>query len=198
MAELPRRGLAWPPILVGHSLGADLIVNYASELRGTAAGLILLDGANPVPEPFVTAADLPELRALWDEFVTQQEAVVDSRRRVLLSVQDIMDLNLEVEAFRSGILGRYNKIDCPISMIMSTSMAGEGDGERTVWRNRNWRAGVERLARQRPDISISWLHGGHGLPFTHAQDRSNRGDPARPAGTVTSPTLPGSGRMIRC
>ncbi|MFE3961031.1 alpha/beta fold hydrolase [Nocardia sp. NPDC059091] len=106
MTELPRLGLSSVPVLVGHSLGADLVVNYASEFCGTAAGLVLLDGANPVPEPFLTEADLPELRTLWEDFATQQQAVKDSPQQVLLSVQDIVDVNLEVEAFRFEIRQR--------------------------------------------------------------------------------------------
>ncbi|MDQ7803120.1 hypothetical protein Q5425_05230 [Amycolatopsis sp. A133] len=71
-------------------------------------------------------------------------------RQVLLAPQDFLDPNLEIEAVRAGILDRYLQIDRPIRMIMATSMAGDGDAGRTGWRNRNWRAGVERLVRAWP------------------------------------------------
>ncbi|MEO3796884.1 hypothetical protein ABGB14_42360 [Nonomuraea sp. B10E15] len=71
---------------------------------------------------------------------------------------------------RSDILDRYRKIDRPISMIMSTSMAGDG-GEGQVSRlNQHWRAGVERLVREQPHIATTWLDADHGLVFTHARD----------------------------
>lgn len=67
MAELGNRGLPAAPVLVGYSLGADLAVHYASEHPDTVAGLVLIDGANPVPEPFITEAVLPEFRAMWED-----------------------------------------------------------------------------------------------------------------------------------
>ncbi|WP_405164225.1 alpha/beta hydrolase [Nocardia sp. NBC_01499] len=51
------------PVLAGHSLGADTAVHYASAHPDAVAELALIDGANPVPEPFRTEAELPESRA---------------------------------------------------------------------------------------------------------------------------------------
>lgn len=163
MAELGRLDLPSAPVLVGYSLGADLAVHYASERPDTVAELVLIDGANPVPEPFVTEADLPEFRAMWEVLATRHA------RQMLLAAQEILDLNLEVDVVRSEILDRYRKIDRPISMIMSTAMAGRGEG-RAQWRNQNWRAGIERLVRERPDIPTSWLDADHRLVFTHAPE----------------------------
>ena len=59
MSELGHTEPGAAPLLVGYSLGADLVVHYASEHPGTVAELVLIDGANPVPEPFITEADLP-------------------------------------------------------------------------------------------------------------------------------------------
>jgi len=70
---------------------------------------------------------------------------------------------------RSEILDRYRKIDSPISMIMSASMAGDSGEGLAPQRNQNWRAGIERLVRECPIISTSWLEADHRLVFTHAQ-----------------------------
>jgi esterase len=157
-------------MLVGYSLGADLAVHYASEHPDTVAGLVLIDGANPVPEPFITDADLPAFRAMWEELATQQEAERGTARQVLLTAQEILDLNLEIDLVRSGILDRYRKIDRPITMIMSTSMAGDsGEGPAPRF-NQNWRAGVERLVREHPHIATTWVDADHQLVFTHAQE----------------------------
>jgi esterase len=157
------------PVLVGYSLGADLAVHHAAAHPGTVDRLVLVDGANPVPEPFVTDSDLPVFRAMWDDMAVENEARRGTARQVLLTGQQILDLNVEIDEVRSRILGRYREIDCPISMVMSTSMAGDS-GEGLVERcNRNWRAGVERLARERPEIVVSWLDADHGLVFTHAR-----------------------------
>ncbi|MFD0686138.1 alpha/beta fold hydrolase [Actinomadura fibrosa] len=170
MAELHHLGLDAAPVLVGYSLGADLAVHYASEHPGTVDRLVLIDGANPVPEPFITEALLPELRAMWEDMVTQREAERGTARQVVLTAQEILDLNVEIDAVRSGILDRYRRIDRPISMIMSTSMAGDsGEGYAPRF-NQNWRAGVEQLVREQPRISTTWLDADHALVFTHAPE----------------------------
>lgn len=167
LAHVNRLDPTGRPILVGHSLGADLIVHYTAAHPGTVAGLVLVDGANPVPEPFITAADLPEFRALFASLVREGEAGAPTVR---LTGREILDLNLEVEKVRTEILDRFRVIDCPISMIMSTSMAGDSDTERAAWRNRNWQAGIRRLVREQPHIGVRWLAAGHGSVRTHARE----------------------------
>lgn len=159
-----------PAVLVGHSLGADLAVHYAAEHPDAVAGLVLLDGANPVPEPLFTEADLPEFRAMAEGLRDELEQARGTARQVLLTPQDFLDLNQEIEAVRADILDRYRKIDRPIRMIMSTSMAGNSGDEVTRWRNQNWRAGIERLVREQPRVSTSWLDADHGLVLTHAPE----------------------------
>ncbi|MGY6652330.1 alpha/beta fold hydrolase [Amycolatopsis sp. TRM77291] len=170
MAESGYVGPRAAPVLVGHSLGADLAVHYAAGHPDAVSGLVLIDGANPVPEPFLTEADLPEFRAMAEGLRHEFERVEGTARQVLLSPQDFLDLNVEIEAVRSGILDRYRRIDCPIHLIMASSMAGDSDDERARWRNENWRAGVERLTRERPHVSTSWLDAGHRLAVTHARE----------------------------
>ncbi|UBU08990.1 alpha/beta fold hydrolase [Nonomuraea gerenzanensis] len=168
MAEVGDLGLPAAPVLVGYSLGADLAVHFASEHPDAVAGLVLIDGANPVPEPFITEADLPAFRAMWEDVAARQEAERGTARQVLLSGQEILDLNLEIDVIRSGILDRYGKIDRPITMIMSASMAGDsGEGQAARF-NRNWRAGVERLVREHPHLATHWLDADHQLVLTHA------------------------------
>ncbi|MEU1545846.1 alpha/beta hydrolase [Nocardia sp. NPDC005745] len=171
MAELGRLDPPSEPVLVGYSLGADLVVHYACEHPDAVAELVLVDGANPVPEPFITEVDLPEFRAMWEYQATRPEAeqAKGTARQVLLTGQEILDLNLELDVIRSEmILDRYRKTECPITMIMSTNMAGDSGEGRASRLNQNWRAGIEHLVRERPHISTFWLDAGHGLVFTHA------------------------------
>lgn len=160
------------PVLAGYSLGADLVAHYASEHPGGVAGLVLIDGANPIPEPFLSAADMPEFRAMWETSAApDRDDTRDAADRVSLTAQQVLDLNLELDVIRTRtLLGRYRDIDVPISMIMSDSMAGGDPGERTRWRNRNWREGIERLARERPDITTTWLDADHRLVLTRAPE----------------------------
>lgn len=160
------------PVLVGYSLGADLAVHFAAERPDAVSGLVLIDRANPLPEPFITEADLAEFRSMADELAQRHEAAraEGTAHRVLLTAQHIHDLNVEIDVIRSAILDRYRRIDHPIHMIMSTSMAGGSTEGRAPRHNRLWRAGVERLVRERPHISTSWLGADHRLVFTHARE----------------------------
>lgn len=170
LTELGYRDPPSAPLLVGHSLGADLAVHYAAEHPDAVAGLVLIDGANPVPEPFITEDDLPEFRGMAEGLRHEFERAEGTARQVLLTPQDFLDVNVEIDVVRSGILNRYRKIDRPIRMIMSTSMAGNSGEGRAPWRNRNWRAGIERLVRERPHVATSWLDADHRLVVTHAPE----------------------------
>ncbi|SCL70874.1 Pimeloyl-ACP methyl ester carboxylesterase [Micromonospora citrea] len=170
MAELERLDLPSAPVLVGYSLGADLALHHACEHPGSVAGLVLIDGANPVPEPFVTDADRAEFLALWEGLAIQHETLRGTERQVLLTAQETLDLNIEIDAVRSGILDLHRKVVGPVSMVMSMSMAGDSGGEHAPRLNRNWRAGVERLVRERPQTATFWLAADHGLVFTHAPE----------------------------
>lgn len=181
MAEVGRLGLSSAPMLAGHSYGADLIVHYAAEHPESVGELVLIDGANPIPAPFITTADLPGFRALWADLATWQQTIRGTSRQVLLTAREILDLNLELDVLRSGIdldidvvgpgiLERYRKIDCPIRMIMANSMAGDSGEGRAPRHNRLWRAGIERLAREQPQIAISWLDATHALVVDHVPE----------------------------
>jgi len=171
-------GLTSPPVLVGYSLGADLVVHHAAGHPGTFAELVLIDGANPVPEPFLTEDTLPVFRAMWEEQAAEAVRDRGTARQVLLTGQDILDLNVELDALRSRVLDRYRAIDAPVRMIMSTSLAGDSDEGPAPRVNRLWRAGVERLTHELPHVPVSWIDADHGLVFTHA---------AEIAGVVRSP-----------
>lgn len=196
LAELERLDLPEAPLLVGYSLGADLAVHHASEHPGSVSGLVLVDGANPVPEPFVTEAELPLFRAMWQEQAARHEAERGTARQVLLTAQEVLDLNVEIDAVRSTILDRYDGIDLPVSMVASTAMAGDSGGGHASRFNRNWRAGVARLARAQPRIAVHRLDADHRLVFTHAPEiariiRDTRG-PAERAEPSRTPRPGGS------
>ncbi|MFD5316836.1 alpha/beta fold hydrolase [Streptomyces sp. NPDC127098] len=158
-AVLGELALPTPPVLVGYSLGADLAVHHAAAHPDTVAGLVLVDGANPLPEPFLTDEDLAWFRELAREQATGP-----------LTADEIFDLGVEIDAVRARILDRYLRIDRPITMIMSTAIAGDSDAGRAPRHNRLWRAGVNRLVAERPDVAAHWLDADHRLVFTHAPE----------------------------
>lgn len=166
--QFDRAGSA--PVLVGHSLGADLAVHYAAEHPGTVAGLVLIDGANPLPEPFLSETEIPQFRAMAEQLRHALEPVLGTERQILLTPGDFIDVNLEIDAIRSSILDQYLQIECPIHVIASTAMAGSDSDERTRRRNGNWKSGFERLVRARPRTEMTWIDGGHDVVLTHAAE----------------------------
>ena len=91
MAELQCLELPSAPVMVGHSLGADLAVYYAAEHLDSVAELVLIDGANPVPEPFLVEADLPEFQAMAQDLWHEAQRAKGTARQVLLTAQDILE-----------------------------------------------------------------------------------------------------------
>lgn len=168
MARTRRPGAA--PLLVGYSLGADLAVHYASENPDGVAGLVLIDGANPVPEPFVTEDLLPLFRAMWEDAAARRAADLGTDRQVLLTGREILDLNIEVDAIRARILDRYRRIVPPVTVIASASLSGGGAGVHGERLDRNWRAGIDRLVRELPRVAVTRLDADHRMPFTHAAE----------------------------
>lgn len=168
--ELGRHHLSAAPVLVGYSLGADLAVHHAAERPGTVAGLVLVDGANPLPEPFITDTDLAEFRAMARDQARSAERTKGTARQVLLTARDILALGEEIDEVRSAVLDRYRRVDRPVNMIMSTAIAGDSTEGRAPRHNELWRSGVERLVHEQPHIAVSWLDTGHQLVFTHAPE----------------------------
>ncbi|WP_194818792.1 alpha/beta fold hydrolase [Nocardia sp. XZ_19_385] len=168
LAELGRSES--PPVLAGHSYGADLIVHYAAAHPDAVAELMLIDGANPLPEPFITEADLPEFQAMWESLAPWHETNKGTPRQMLLTPTQILELNVELDGIRAGLLDQYRKIECAISMIMASAMAGDSAERRTPRHNQLWREGMNRLIQEQPHIRAHWLEASHGLVVTHAAD----------------------------
>ncbi|MFJ4685523.1 alpha/beta fold hydrolase [Streptomyces sp. NPDC088789] len=160
---------AEPPVLVGYSLGADLAVHHTAASPGSVAGLVIVDGANPVPGPFVTEADLADFRAMADATRREAERFRGTPRRVLLTTEDILELQRETDRVRAVLLDRYREIEHPVSLIMSTTLAGDRAEGRAPHYNHLWRTGVARLVRERPGTSVNWFDADHRLVFTHAR-----------------------------
>jgi len=132
------------PVLMGYSLGADLAVRYAAS--HPADTVVVVDGANPIAEPFITEEYLPEFREIFGD-------------------ADVLRLNMEIDAFRLSILDRWRKISAPVTVVTSTWIAGEDGPER---HNALWLDGFDRLAREVPRAAMTRLPTDHGLVFTHA------------------------------
>lgn len=150
------------PILVGWSLGADLAVWYAASHPGRVAGLFLIDGAVPVnlvsdPADVERRLNTPAVRIgpllLY---------LVGMGYR--LSPGEIAALTIGVNTRREHLLRAYEKLDCPVELVLAAKSAGE-KGARAERNNALWRAGGKQLAQAYPTLSLHWLDNTHLLPF---------------------------------
>ncbi|HKR81870.1 MAG TPA: alpha/beta hydrolase [Candidatus Saccharimonadales bacterium] len=165
------------PLLVGYSLGADLAAHVAASRPDDFAALIIIDGANPLPAPTLDAAFLPAFCTMLEDpdTVKAMDEAKGTPHQVLLTPQNILALNLELDDFRQHLLGTYDKISCPITLLMSKSMAGT-DAPYSARLNKLWHDGIARLQRHRPDVKVTWFDGDHTIVFTKAKEIAARID----------------------
>ncbi|MGI9059478.1 MAG: alpha/beta fold hydrolase [Ktedonobacteraceae bacterium] len=150
------------PILVAWSMGADLAVWYAATHPGKVAGLFLIDGALPVnlvddPDSVKRRLNTPAVK-----IGPLLLSLVGMGYR--LSPDDLATLTIEVNTRRELLLSAYEKLDCPVELVLAMKTAGE-KGARAERTNALWRAGGEHLASAYPTFPIQWLDTTHLLPF---------------------------------
>jgi len=150
------------PIVVGWSLGADLAVWYAATHPGRVAGLFLIDGALPVnlvidPDDMRCRLHTP---AVWVSPWLMYLVGMGYR----LTPAEMADVTIEVNTRREQLHSAYNRLDCPVELVLATRTARE-KGASAERKNALWRAGGEQLAQEYPAFSLHWLDGTHLLPF---------------------------------
>jgi pimeloyl-ACP methyl ester carboxylesterase len=150
------------PVVVGWSLGADLAVWYAAAHPGKVAGLFLIDGA--VPVNLVTDPDDVKRRLNTPAVKIGPLLLFLVGMGYRLSPDELARLTIEVNTRREQLLSAYEKLDCPVELVLATKTAGE-KGARAERNNALWHAGGEQLARTYPALSLQWLDNTHQLPF---------------------------------
>ena len=154
------------PILVGHSLGADLALWYAAAHPGAVAGTFLIDGALPVK--FIDDPD--ELKRQFNKPVWRIIFALTGILKLFgmlyrFSPDDFAAIAIQLDARHQQGLEVYEKLDCPVELVLATKSAGKR-GEKAQKMNASWRAGAEQLASTYPSFSIHWLDSTHLLPLT--------------------------------
>ncbi|MFJ9009788.1 alpha/beta fold hydrolase [Streptomyces canus] len=157
-------------VLMGHSLGADLVLDHAAALPEGPRALILIDGAAPTPRPLLTEDELTVMHESLssEEALHTQRSLAGTSRRQLLSADDIIGLLREVEAHRRSSAERFDQVDRPVTMTMCETMAGTS-GDRARELNTAWREAVDVLAAGRPSITVRRVPAGHDLVVTHPE-----------------------------
>lgn len=169
-AVLQALGSPGSTVLMGHSLGGDLILDHAATLPQGPPGLVLVDGGTPLSYSLLTEEELAGMHASLssEEAVREQQALAETPRRVLLTADDVIRLQREIDQHRRTATDRFDQVQAPVTMIMSEFMAGES-GDRALEINAGWRDAVDQLAADRPSISVHRLPAGHDLVITHPE-----------------------------
>ncbi len=154
------------PVVAAWSFGADLAVAYAASHPGVIGGLVIVDGAVPIDGRLVD--DEPKMRRLLNSFSMKFSMFLMRMTawRYNLSGDDIADIAVDVDARRQRLLDLYDKVSCPVTMVLATKTAGENTTDHARRNNQIWREGAEKLAASHPAISLGWLDAGHRLPLS--------------------------------
>lgn len=147
---------AGPVIMLGFSLGADLALDQAA-VRAETPAVFLLDGGTPMTGPFLDEAELADMHDMIRESPPEQYDLTADQHVAALR---------EIDVHRRSATQRFDAVTCPITMIMSTSLAGT-EGARAAELNDTWRHGVDDLVASRPAIEVHRLPGGHDMPLVH-------------------------------
>jgi esterase len=157
------------PILVGHSLGARIALGYAAA-RDRVAGVVCVDGGLPVALP---SAD-------WDMMEAEMRrplirvglwAMKVARLGAKLSFEELRRVVEEHEARVEDLDGAYDRIACPVLMVVAARAERVPQGEQI---SEAVREGVRSLQRAHPEVRIEWFPCGHNIPWERPAELADR------------------------
>ncbi|WP_161605955.1 alpha/beta fold hydrolase [Microlunatus speluncae] len=156
------------PVLLGHSLGADLLLDHAATMPVPPRALVLIDGGTPLAASILTEAELAGLHEglSSEEALAEQRSLAGTPRQWLLSADQILALQREIDDHRRTATDRFDRFAGPVTMIMSEFMAGTSMA-RSDEINATWLGAVDTLAADRPSITVHRIAAGHDLVLTH-------------------------------
>ena len=147
------------PVLVGHSLGAAVVVEHAAS-RGGCAGVVCVDGGFPVLLPKTDwAAVEAEMRrplarlALW--------ATKVARVGSGMSFEEQRRLVEEYDAALPMLGDAYERIECPVVLVAASRADRVPQGEEIL---KAVNHGVEDFRERHPGVRVERLPSGHDVP----------------------------------
>lgn len=153
------------PLLVGWSHGAALAVRYAALHPVGVAGLVLVDGAMPVPPP--GEAERQRAHQLFRRMGPLMRVMALFGRGTRMSPDQAADMNIELRTLLCDLEADYGHLRCPVDFILgSKPHTGSTDEE-----CRAMRAAVDPIVASCPNVSIFRT-----LPVSHSQILSKHPD----------------------
>ena len=149
------------PILVGHSLGATVALNYAASHKSCAGG-VCVEGGLSMELP---SADWESIEAEMRRPLLRLSvwAMKVAHLGTKLSFDELRGVVEEHDDLRKSALdGAYRRISCPILMVMGSHADPTPQGEEI---RAAVREGVRDLQESHPWVKVEWLPCGHNVPL---------------------------------
>src|SRR3712207_2378887 len=158
-AAMGEQGLE-EPILVGHSLGATIALEHAAA-HGGCAGVVCVDGGLPVALP---SADWGAMRAEMHRPIPRLAvwAMKVARLGTKLSFEELRRVVEVHEASITNLEGAYDRITCPVLMVMGSRADPVPQGEEI---REAVSQGIRSLREAHPVVRVEWLPCGHSVPL---------------------------------
>jgi pimeloyl-ACP methyl ester carboxylesterase len=145
-------------ILAGWSHGAALAVRYAAEHPGAIAGLVLVDGAFPVPPP--TDAEKQQALRLFKRLAPIMRVMSAFGASARMSATQAASLNIELRSIIHTLSADYGRLTCPVDFLVGSKRSVGTTEEKS----HAMRAAVEQLAAVHPNVSLFRT-----VPASHTQ-----------------------------
>ena len=148
------------PILVAHSLGATIALEHAAA-HGGCAGVVCVDGGLPVALP---SADWGAMRAEMHRPIPRLAvwAMKVARLGTKLSFEELRRVVEVHEANITNLEGAYDRITCPVLMVMGSRADPVPQGEEI---REAVSQGIRSLREAHPVVRVEWLPCGHSVPL---------------------------------
>ena len=148
------------PILVGHSLGATIVLEHAA-LRGGCMRVVCVDGGLPVALPSMDWEEV-EAQMRWPLPRLTTWVMKVARIGTKLTFEELKGVVKEHDAKIPDLGGAYDRINCPILMVLGSRADPVPQGEEI-------RGAVSDGARSpresHPKVEVKWLPCGHNVPL---------------------------------
>jgi pimeloyl-ACP methyl ester carboxylesterase len=143
-------------VLVGHSLGGHLAVEYAAA-HTECAGVVGVEGGVPVDLP---AADWVRMEAGGRKLVADAVMALTRLLRLgsAMSYEEMKRLADENDQWLRGLGETYGRISCPVLLVLGSRADRVPQG---VEIRESVRRGAQALQDAHPEVAVEWLPCGH-------------------------------------